>query len=141
VKITSLGRYLLSDDYDLGKLFFIHFLKWQLPNPASRTFSENDGFSIKPFIGSLHLINEVNKLWTQSGNEPIGISKDEFSLFAPTLIDYRDIKQQAKKLIAYRTGIRSQKDDKDKKKFRDAFRKKFAKSFLETDKNSEIGNF
>ena len=138
VKITSLGEYFLSEDYDLGKLFFIHFLKWQLPNPTSRTFSENDGFNIKPFIGSLHLINEVNKLWDQSGNEPIGISKDEFSLFAPTLIDYRNIKQQAKKLIEYRTGIRLQRDDKSKKKFRDVFRKKFAKSFLETNKNSEI---
>ena len=46
----TLGKYFLSKDYDLGKLFFIHFLKWQLPNPASRTFSENDGFNIKPFI-------------------------------------------------------------------------------------------
>ncbi|MBW7856644.1 MAG: AlwI family type II restriction endonuclease [Ignavibacteria bacterium] len=138
VKITPLGEYFLSEDYDLGKLFFIHFLKWQLPNPASRTFSENDGFNIKPFIGSLHLINEVNKLWDKAGNEPVGISKDEFSLFAPTLIDYKNIKQQAKKLIEYRTGIRSQKDDKSKKKFRVAFRKKFARSFLETSKSSEI---
>lgn len=138
VKITPLGKYFLSKDYDLGKLFFIHFLKWQLPNPASRTFSENDGFNIKPFIGSLHLINEVNKLWAKAGNEPVGINKDEFSLFTPTLIDYKNIKQQAKKLIEYRTGIRSQKDDRSKKKFRDAFRKKFAKSFLETGKSREI---
>jgi hypothetical protein len=138
VKITPLGKYFLSEDYDLGKLFFIHFLKWQLPNPASRTFSENDGFNIKPFIGSLHLINEVNKLWAKAGNEPIGMSKDEFSLFAPTLIDYKNVKQQARKLIEYRTGIRSQKDDKSKKKFRDTFRKKFAESFLETSKSKEI---
>ena len=138
VKITPLGEYFLSEDYDLGKLFFIHFLKWQLPNPASRTFSENDGFNIKPFIGSLHLINEANKLWAKAGNEPVGISKDEFSLFAPTLIDYKNIKQQAKRLIEYRTGIRSQKDDKSRKKFRDAFRKKFAESFLETSKSGEI---
>ena len=81
VKITPLGKYFLSKDYDLGKLFFIHFLKWQLPNPASRTFSENDGFNIKPFIGSLHLINEVNKLW-EAGNEPVGTSKDEFSYYS-----------------------------------------------------------
>jgi hypothetical protein len=138
VKITALGKYFLSQDYDLGKLFFIHFLKWQLPNPASRTFSQNDGFNIKPFIGSLHLIKEVNKLWVKAGNEPIGISKDEFSLFVPTLINFKDIKQQAKKLIEYRTDIRSQKDDKSKKKFRVAFREKFAKSFLETGNGSEI---
>ena len=84
------------------------------------------------------MINEVNKLWAKAGNEPVGINKDEFSLFTPTLIDYKNIKQQAKKLIEYRTGIRSQKDDRSKKKFRDAFRKKFAKSFLETGKSREI---
>jgi hypothetical protein len=138
VKITPLGEYFLSEDYDLGKLFFIHFLKWQLPNPASRTFSDKDGFNIKPFIGSLHLINEVNKLWAKAGNEPIGISKDEFSLFVPTLINYKNIKKQAKRLIKYRKGIRLQKGDKGKRKFRDAFRRKFAKSFLGTGKKNEI---
>lgn len=138
VQITPLGEYFLSEDYDLGKLFFIHFLKWQLPNPASTTFSENDGFAIKPFIGALHLINEVNKKWTKAGNDPIGISKDEFSLFAPTLIDYRNIKRQAEKLIEYRTGLRSQKDDKSKKQFREKFRKSFAKTFLGTSESGEI---
>lgn len=138
VKITPLGEYFLSEDYDLGKLFFIHFLKWQLPNPASKTFSENDGFSIKPFIGTLHLINEVNKKWTNIGNDPIGISKDEFSLFAPTLIDFKRIKKQAEKLIGYRVALRSQKDEKSKRKFREKFRKDFAKSFLGTSKASEI---
>lgn len=138
VKITPLGKYFLSRDYDLGKLFFIHFLKWQLPNPASRKFSENDGFAIKPFIGTLHLINEVNKRWAKIGNDPIGISKDEFSLFALTLIDYRKMKKQAEKLIEYRIGLRSQKDDKSRRKFKDTFRKNFAKIFLKTSKSVEI---
>lgn len=138
VKITPLGESFLSEDYDLGKVFFIHFLKWQLPNPASRSFSEDDGFAIKPFIGTLHLINEVNKRWAKLGNDPIGIGKDEFSLFAPTLIDYRKIRKQAEKLIEYRVGLRSQKDDKSKKKFRDKFRKDFAKAFLGTSKSGEI---
>ena len=138
VKITSLGKYFLSEDYDLDKLFFIHFLKWQLPNPASRSFSENDGFAMKPFIGTLHLINEVNKKWIKLGNDPIGISKDEFCLFAPTLIDFRRIKKQAKKLIAYRIALGSQKDESGKKEFREKFRKDFAKSFLGISKASEI---
>jgi len=141
VKITALGEYFLSKEYDLGKLFFIHFLKWQLPNPASKTFSESDGFAIKPFIGTLHLINEVNKRWTKQRNDPIGISKDEFSLFAPTLIDYRKISKQAEKLIKYRIGLRSQKNEKSKKQFREKFRKDFAKTFLETSKSGEITKF
>ncbi len=138
VKITPLGEYFLSEEYDLGKLFFIHFLKWQLPNPASRTFSEDDGFAIKPFIGALHLINEVNKKWVKLGNNPIGISKEEFSLFVPTLIDYKNIKRQAEKLIEYRVGVRLQKDEKSKKQFREKFGKSFAMTFLETSESSEI---
>ncbi|MCK4905256.1 AlwI family type II restriction endonuclease [bacterium] len=138
VKITPLGEYFLSEEYDLGKLFFIHFLKWQLPNPASRTFSKRDGFSIKPFIGTLHLINEVNKIWGKLGRDPIGINKDEFSLFALTLIDYKSIKKQAEKLIEYRTGLRSQKDDKSRKHFKEQFRKNFAMAFLGTEKTDEI---
>lgn len=138
VKVTPLGEYFLSENYDLGKLFFIHFLKWQLPNPASKTFSKKDGFAIKPFIGTLHLINEVNKRWADLGNEPIGISKEEFSLFVLTLVDYQDIGKQAGKLIEFRTGLRSQKTEKDKRRFREAFRRKFAKSFLGTQKVNEV---
>ena len=138
IKITSLGYYFLPENYDLGNLFFIHFLKWQLPNPTSKTFSKNESFNIKPFVGTLHLINEVNRLWSKAGNKPVGISKEEFSLFTLTLIDYKDIKQQAKKLIEYRSGLRTQKDDKGRIKFKDAFRNSLAKSFLETNKNSEI---
>jgi len=138
VKITPLGEYFLSDNYDLGNLFFIHFLKWQLPNPASKTFSKADGFNIKPFIGTLHLINEVNNIWIKYGYEPIGISKEEFSLFVPTLIDYKDVKQQATKLIEYRIGVRNQKDHDSKKKYRESFSKEFARVFLGTTNNNSI---
>lgn len=138
VKITPLGEYLLSEDFDLGKLFFFHFLKWQLPNPDSRTFAGKDGFAIKPFIGALHLINEVNKKWVKLRNEPIGMSKEEFSLFAPTLIDYREIAKQAGKVIEYRIDLRKQKTEKDKKSFREKYKKALAQAFLKTKKASAI---
>jgi len=138
IKITPLGEYFLSENYDLGKLFFMHFLKWQLPNLSSKTFSEDDGFAIKPFIGTLHLINEVNNKWVKLGNDPIGISKDEFSLFAPTLVDYRSIKKQADNLVEYRIGLRSQKDEKSRKQFKEKFRRDFAEKFLRTDNSDEV---
>jgi len=53
-------------------------------------------------------------------------------------VNYKNIKQQAKKLIEYRKGVRSYKDDKSKKKFKDTFRKQFAESFLGTSKSREI---
>ncbi len=138
IAITELGEYFLSDSYDIGRVFFKNFIKWQYPNPLSREFSTNAGFSIKPFVGTLHLINEVNKLWAKRGNESVGMSKDEFSLFVPTLIDYRDIKNQAKQVIEYRVEMRSQKDDKTRKQYKEEFRKNFAKTFLETSNDSEI---
>ena len=140
VRITALGEYFLSEEYDLGKLFFIHFLKWQLPNPASDGFSERDGFAIKPFIGTLHLIKEVNNQWTALGNEPVGITKEEFALFVPTLIHYQNIVMQAEKLIAYRTELRAQASEADKRAFKTRFQKQFAQEFLQTRSTSEVNS-
>lgn len=138
VRITPLGEYFLSDGYDLGKLFFIHFLKWQLPNPDSDGFTEHDGFGIKPFVGTLHLINEVNKKWKALGNDPVGITKEEFALFVPTLIHYRNIVAQAKKLLEYRTGLRARVIEADKRIFKEKFRRRFAQDFLKTKATDEV---
>src|SRR3989344_1412435 len=140
VRITPLGEYFLSGDYDLGKLFFIHFLKWQLPNPASDGFSESDGFAIKPFIGTLHLIKEVNKKWKALGNDPVGITKEEFALFAPTLIDYQNIVVQAEKLIRYRIELRAQTSEADKRTFKRRFQKRIAQEFLQTKATGEVNS-
>ncbi|HRY59903.1 MAG TPA: AlwI family type II restriction endonuclease [Patescibacteria group bacterium] len=138
IKITSLGKLLLSEDYDLGNVFFIHFLKWQLPNPDSKTFSEDDGFNIKPFVGTLHLINEVNKRWESLGNKPVGITKEEFSLFVPTLIDHKNIGKQADAVVDFRDGLRKIKDEKEKRKYREKYKKNFAKKFLKTKSVREV---
>lgn len=132
VVITPFGRYFLSEDCDLGKAFFLHFLKWELPNPISPDFSASDGFAIKPFVGTLHLIYQANSLWTEMGNNPIGINKEEFSLFAPTLIDFSTIESQANKLIEFRTGLREQGSDDAKRRYRERFKREFGADFLET---------
>ena len=132
VKITPLGEYFLTDDYDLSKVFLTYFLKWQLPNPTSQDFSKEDGFNIKPFIGTIHVINQVNELWKAKGNNPVGINKEEFSLFIPTLIDYKDIHKRAQQIIEYRIALSACKDHKSKKAFKRDFDIKFAKEFLNT---------
>ena len=55
----------------MGEIFFRSFLKWQIPNLDSNNFRKKDGFAIKPFIGTLHLINEVNKKWKAVKEEPV----------------------------------------------------------------------
>ncbi len=104
IKITSFGRYFLQEDYDLGNVFFRSFLKWQLPNPFSRDFRASDGYAIKPFIATLHLIKKVNRLWQESGNNPVGISRQEFAIFVPTLINFNAISDTARKIIEFRNA-------------------------------------
>ena len=60
IKITSLGNYLLQDDYDLGELFFKSFLKWQYTNPLDSDFKDKKIYNLKPFIVTLHLIKFEN---------------------------------------------------------------------------------
>jgi adenine-specific DNA-methyltransferase len=75
LKISQLGHYFLSDDYDLGEVFFRMFLKWQLPNPATSDYKKEQGVDIKPFIGTLHLINKVNQLEEKAERKAKGLSK------------------------------------------------------------------
>lgn len=104
VRITTLGKKLIDDEIDLVNVFFRYFLKWQLPNPTDKGYKE---FDIVPFIGVMHVISKVNKEWKNLGHKPVGVSKEEFSLFLTTLIDFRDIKECVKKIIEFRKEKRS----------------------------------
>lgn len=121
LRLTPLGKYLLREDYDLGEMFFKSFLKWQYPNPTSRDFNASQGYDVKPFIGTLHLINEVNKLSREAEEKEKGISMLEFRLFVPTLINYKDIKAQAKKLFEFRKEYSVIEKEKDKRAFVDSY--------------------
>ena len=117
IVISDFGKYFLKEDYDLGETFFRSFLKWQIPNPDARDYKAEDGYNIKPFIATLHLINEVNKICEKNNQKPKGISKTEFQLFALTLFDYKEINNQAKKLFQFRTNYEKLKSEKDKTNF------------------------
>lgn len=99
VRITDLGKMLLNGEVDLVNVFFRYFLKWQLPNPTDRGYKD---FDIVPFIAVMHVINKVNKEWKKLGHKPVGVSKEEFSLFLTTLIDYRDIDKTVSNIIEFR---------------------------------------
>lgn len=124
LRMTDCGEYFLSDDYDLSYIFFRVFIKWQK-------------YDIKPFIGTLHLINAVNKKEISLGKEPKGISKEEFSLFAPTLVHYQDIEKQAEKIIVLRAKLFGKNQDEQKSILKE-YKNKFARKFLESTKQSSI---
>lgn len=135
--ITSLGRLFLQDDFDLGEIFFRSFLKWQLPNPDSLDYKLEEGYNIKPFIGTLHLINLVNQKCLKNGEKSKGISKQEFSLFIPSLINFQDIENYANQILKLRENQRG-KSKQEQKQIFDNYKKVFAQEFLGTNKPEEI---
>jgi len=137
IKITELGNRLLRDQYDFGDLFIKSFLKWQYPNPDSRAFNSEEGFNLKPFIGTLHLIAAVNQKWKALGYDPKGISKQEFSLFIPTLIHFEQIEPQAQKIIDLRLKIQG-KNKAEQQDISTNYQKSLAKEFLESDNPKTI---
>ena len=141
VQITTVGEYFLQEDYDLGEMFFRSFLKWQVPNPDSDDFREEDGFCIKPFLGALHLIKAVNTKWQSLGKEPNGISKNEFCLFVHTLIHYQSVDKQAQRVIDLRLLCEG-KSDQEQKEIVIKFKTDFAKEILGSDvSHKDINRF
>ncbi|PIW12561.1 MAG: AlwI family type II restriction endonuclease, partial [Candidatus Infernicultor aquiphilus] len=134
---TSLGKLFLRDDFDLGEIFFRSFIKWQIPNLDSNDYKLEDGYDIKPFIGVLHLIQKVNEKSEKLEEKVKGISKEEFSLFCPTLVNYEDIDSCAEKIITLRGNLRG-KTKQEQRIILDRYKKVFAKEFLGTANSIEI---
>lgn len=137
VCITDLGYLLLKDDYDLGEMFFRSFIKWQIPNLDNDDYRLAEGYDIKPFIGTLHLINTVNKKTIANGEEPKGISKQEFSLFGPTLVSYKNIEKYADEIIKLRTELKG-KNKQEYKRISEKYKKQFVGNFLGSKNTREI---
>ena len=137
VKITELGKKLIASEKDTGDVFLKSFIKWQIPNPASNDFADNGDYDVVPFVATLKLINEVNKIEAERGNIPVGISKREFSFFAPSLVKYAEIESYAKKIVELR-DLQNGKTKQERKEIRDDYRKQFAINFLGTNEQAEI---
>ncbi len=137
VFITSLGKLLVKEDFDFGEMFFRSFLKWQIPNPDSRDYNYEHGDDIKPFIGVLHLIDQVNRRAISLGEASKGISKEEFSIFAPTLVNHKDIGKYADSIISLRQKTEG-KSKQEKKAIVEQYKKEFAEEFLGSSNQTEI---
>jgi hypothetical protein len=137
LKITELGRKLIASEKDAGDVFLRSFIKWQIPNPANDDFGDDGDYKIVPFVASLKLINEVNKLEIERGEKAKGLSKREFSLFAPSLVRYTEIENYARKIIEFR-DLQKDKTRQERKEVRDNYRQQFAIEFLKTNEQVKI---
>lgn len=140
LKITDLGRKLILSERDAGNVFLKSFIKWQIPNPANDDFDDSDDYEIVPFVATLKLISEVNRLEIERGEKSKGISKREFSLFVPSLIKYTDIEDCAKKIIQFR-DLQKNKMKQERKEIRDNYRYQFATEFLGTSERAKTDKF
>ncbi len=140
LKITDLGHKLIASEKDPGEVFLKSFIKWQIPNPANDDFSDDGNYEVVPFVATLKLISEVNKIEVKRGNKPVGLSKREFSLFVPSLVKHSVIKNQANKIIEFR-DMQKGKTSEERKEIRDKYRQVFAANFLENTAQVRIDKF
>lgn len=137
LEITPFGENFLSDNYDLSSIFFSGFIKWQLPNPDNSRYKLTDGYDIKPFIGALLLIRKVNERSLELKEKDKGISKTEFSLFGPSLVNFNDVDSYAEKIIVLRQRIKG-KNKQEQKNILDECKTIFAKEFLKSEDPKKI---
>jgi hypothetical protein len=116
VVLTHLGQALVKGDITLQDALLNYSLKWEVPTPEHSTFRAEEGYRIKPFVGTLALITKVNELWSSAGKDPVGLSRDEFNFYVPTLIDYKYIDEFAERIIKSRNLIRGSQGAADKQK-------------------------
>jgi hypothetical protein len=107
VRWTDLGKSLVERKITLQDALLNYNLKWEVPTPNHKTFSAADGFLIKPFVGTLALIKKVNELWQVEVRDEVGLSRDEFNIYAPTLIDYRYIGEFAERIVKGRLAAKN----------------------------------
>lgn len=104
IHLTDVGRKLNSGEITWEEFVLDSLLKYQLPNPITEGYST---WNIKPFIGILHLIKQVNQLCADRGQTVKGISTEEFGIFGLSLSNYENIYQVANDLLEYRSGLES----------------------------------
>ena len=114
VKVTELGKLIIQDKVAFSELMLNFAFKFQVPQPEHRKYTKENGYSIKPFTGSLALIDAVNKLWQDKGNNPVGLKWEEFCTFVPTLIDFQKIQKQAQLIVDIREKVAKGKDQLDR---------------------------
>ena len=137
IRITQLGHTLIASTTDYGDVFLKSFIKWQIPNPASNDFNNTGDYDIVPFVATLKLISEVNRLELAHGGNPVGISKREFCLFVPKLLKHSDITYYANDVMQFRAAQKG-KNIQERKDIRDNYRHTFATNFLGTDDRAQV---
>ena len=137
IRITSFGNYFLQKNYDLGEVFFRSLIKWQYPNPDANKYKQTEGYNIKPFVATIHLISKVNKICKEKKKTIKGISRIEFALFCVSLFNYKNIEDTSKKLVRFRIKFESIKNKEKQNEYIETYFQKNFSNFESWDNAKE----
>ena len=101
IHITSLGYELIDNKIDATFTYTKAMIGMHAHSPIRTTMLNKS----RPFLNTLFVINEVNKIWRELGNEAKGLLQHEFAVFVLSMTDC-DYRSAAKDIIEYRTKFR-----------------------------------
>lgn len=138
VVISELGKKWLNHEITDEDLFTRFFLKWQYTNPIEQGY---EGFDLKPFVGVLNLIDRVNEECIKLNKKAVGLSREEYGVFALSLKRKEDIERSALEIIHYRNEL-SKRAGKERESFINEYRdKRIVQIYNTADKlNKHRGN-
>lgn len=131
VTITSVGRKYLDGEIEFGDVFFNALIKQQYPCPLSG--DNTIGYDIKPFIAVLHIIKGVNERWQRLGNDPVGISREEFGIFCLNLKRYTELELVSDRIVNFRRQVRTIIGQQQRKQFIDIFTHEYLRDYPSID--------
>lgn len=97
ISITELGHELINHPINTPTIYTKAMIGTEANNPTRMTNLSKS----RPFLNTLYVIKEVNRIWEDLGNEPKGILEHEFAAFVLSMKDC-DWKKCADLIIEYR---------------------------------------
>jgi hypothetical protein len=112
-KVTEAGRALLYGELSLQKHLMDMLPLWKFPT-VDDGFTLANSPTIRPYIATLALIVEVNRICGENGMEAVGIYANEFDLYALSITNPNQIHEAARQIVAFRKVMESNLSDKEK---------------------------
>ena len=132
ITISDVGKKLANGEIEFNDFMLDSLLKFQYPNPYESGFRD---WNTKPFINTLRLIKEVNRLCKELEMKEKGISTNEFGIFALSLKRYDEIENVAKKIIEFRIECESFDDNDERENYIANYIEEYLSDFKNPRKN------
>ena len=114
ISYTKFGEELIKNEINATFIYTKSLIGLHAKSPIRNNILNES----RPFLNTIFVINEVNNIWKELGNEPKGILKHEFSVFVLSMKDC-DYKKTSKEIIEYRKLYKYESNEEYIKKYLD----------------------